>query len=622
MKTLLITLSSLLFALSTAAAEKRVALVIGCETYGSANTLKNPKNDAALLSARLKQLQFDSVLSFTDVTAKTFNRKLEEFKTAAFQADVAVFYFAGHGMEVEDINYLLPTDAVLEEAADLKQEAISLPSILTLLTEAQVKAKVVILDCCRDNPFANAQQERAWLRTRAFRSTGSEQAGLAEVKTELNLGTVVMFAAAPGKRAKDGPAGGNSPFATALAATLGLSGKDGSTPENVFETMMSVADAVTQTTGGVQEPWLKFDGQPQLLRRLAFAPVSLVRHEGSAPVMPFIPPPPPPPVMDDYQLLAGTTAGERKLIEVSPGVTVPFRWCPPGRFTMGSPASEHAVLKAAGKEESFYSDEVEHTVTLTKGFWLAETEVTQGQWQAVMGTTLLQQANRALADDTEFTINGKKQPYRAFSGMQKGEGAKLIGVESEKVAMYFVNWEEADEFCTKASRHAGQRGWVIALPTEAQWEYACRSGTSGMTYTGDFTIKGENHAPGLDAIAWYGGNSSVGYSGTGWNTDAWKEKQYPGGMAGPRRVGGRQANEWGLYDMLGNVWEWCADYYGPYAPGSATDPQGATTGANRVIRGGSWSGVAARCRAARRVNDEPGYRNYYLGFRPALVPSR
>jgi uncharacterized caspase-like protein len=152
MKHLILTLVLALCSQLTAA-EKRVALVIGCETYGAANTLKNPKNDAALLEARLKQLQFDSVLSFTDVTAKIFNRKLEEFKTAAYQADVAVFYFAGHGMEVEDIHYLLPTSAVLEEAADLKQEAVSLPAILALLTEAQVKAKVVILDSAGITPL-------------------------------------------------------------------------------------------------------------------------------------------------------------------------------------------------------------------------------------------------------------------------------------------------------------------------------------------------------------------------------------------------------------------------------------------------------------------------------------
>ncbi len=604
-------------------AEKRVALVIGCENYGSANALKNPKNDAGLLSAKLQQLKFNTVLSFTDVNAKTFNRKLEDFKAAAFQADVAVFYFAGHGMEVEDVNYMLPTDAVLEEAADLKQEAVSLPDVLKLLTDAQVKAKVVILDCCRNNPFANAQKERTWMRSRAFRSAGGDDGGLADVKTDLLQGTVIMFAAEPGKKAKDGPEGGNSPFAKALEASMGLPKKDGSGPLDVYHTMTSVANAVRAATGGVQKPWLKFDGQPQLMEELAFATVSLGRTEPLVPpVVPIIPhvdhvvPP-----ADDYALFAGRSAGERKLIEVASGVTIPFRWCPEGSFTMGSPESEHAKLKAAGKAEDFYSDEVQHKVTLTRGFWLAETEVTQGQWQAVMGTTLLQQANKALADDTLYKVLGNKT-LRAYSNKQKGEGASMIGVESDKIAMYFVNWEEADDFCTKASRHAGQRGWSMALPTEAQWEYACRSGTSGMTYAGDFSIKGENNAPGLDAIAWHGGNSSEGYTGTGWPTASWKEKQYPGGTAGIRRVGTKQANEWGLCDMIGNVWEWCADYYGPYSTGSTLDPTGAPTGVYRVHRGGSWDRDAAGCRAAIRSYNEPGLRDSVLGFRPALVPSR
>jgi len=198
----------------------------------------------------------------------------------------------------------------------------------------------------------------------------------------------------------------------------------------------------------------------------------------------------------------------------------------------------------------------------------------------------------------------------------------LIGVESEKIAMYHVNWEEADEWCEKASRHAGVRGWRMTLPTEAQWEYACRAGTAGMTYAGDFSIKGKSNAPCLDGIAWYGGNSNVGYSGTGWDTASWPEKQYPGGTAGPRRVGTKSANEWGLYDMLGNVWEWCADWAAGYPREAVTDPQGPASGAYRVMRGGSWFHYAARCRAACRFNNDPGYRRHNLGFRPALVPSR
>ena len=283
---------------------------------------------------------------------------------------------------------------------------------------------------------------------------------------------------------------------------------------------------------------------------------------------------------------------------------------------MGSSAKEQETVKATGWDAT---DEPEHTVKLTNGFWLAETECTQGQWQAVMATSLLQQANKALNDDTILDLGGKKQTMRDFLGAKKGEGNKFIGVESESVCMYHISWEEADEFCNKASRYAGMRGCIITLPTEAQWEYACRAGTFGMTYAGDFKIEGANNAPSLDDIAWYGGNSSQSYTGNGWNTEKWKEKQYPGGTAGPRRVGTKKANAWGLKDMLGNVSEWCADYYRSN-PTVATDPTGPASGIHRVLRGSAWLDRSVNCRAANRVSDAPGSRHYTIGFRPALVP--
>ncbi len=386
----------------------------------------------------------------------------------------------------------------------------------------------------------------------------------------------------------------------------------------MFDAFFAVSDRVQSVTQKQQIPWLKFDGSGALFRQNAL----VAGGGGAAPLMAVTPPAPVPPPPDDYAILAGKTAGERRLVEVAPGVTVAFRWCPPGSFTMGSPPSEKAVLKAAGVSESVYSDEIPHRVTLTRGFWLAETEVTQGQWRAVRGTTLLQQARSALQDDTLYDLGGKKQTLRDFFGTTKdADPATLIGAESESVAMYWVSHGDSEDWCGQASRHAGQRGWRVALPTEAQWEYACRAGTTGMTLAGDFQIKGKANAPGLDGIAWYAGNSSQGYSGTGWSTDAWPEKQYPGGTAGPRRVGGKEPNAWGLQDMIGNVWEWTADRYGDYPSGSTTDPTGSSQGVYRVYRGGSWNIHAAYCRAAYRIRPEPGIRFNYLGFRPALVPS-
>jgi formylglycine-generating enzyme required for sulfatase activity len=220
-------------------------------------------------------------------------------------------------------------------------------------------------------------------------------------------------------------------------------------------------------------------------------------------------------------------------------------WCPPGQFMMGSPSSE----------PDRDSDEDQHEVVLTRGFFLSETECTQGQWEAVMG------GNPSCYKGTERPV--------------------------EK-----VSWEKAVEYCRKlTAKHRAEGilpfGWEWRLPTEAEWEYAARAGTTGPRY-------GE-----LDAIAWYHGNSD-------YKTD---------------EVKGKKANEWGLYDMIGNVWEWCSDWYGEYPTGSVTDPKGPSSGSDRVSRGGSWLLDAEFARSA--------YRRRYvcfpissLGFRPALSSVR
>jgi len=216
-------------------------------------------------------------------------------------------------------------------------------------------------------------------------------------------------------------------------------------------------------------------------------------------------------------------------------------YCPAGSFTMGSPASE----------EGRNADEKQMPVTLTKAFWLAQTEFTQAQWRAVIGT-----------NPSEF--NGDNLP-----------------VES-------VIWEDVQD-CLKVmnSRVPLPSGWKWVLPTEAQWEYACRAGTTGA-YAGE-----------LDQMAWYSANSAIK----------------------THLVGTKKANAWGLYDMHGNVWEWCHDLWDGSTPLSGgTDPLG-TAGSAHVLRGGSWFNLGPPCRSASRRRPGPGTRRDYLGFRPAAVPS-
>ena len=236
---------------------------------------------------------------------------------------------------------------------------------------------------------------------------------------------------------------------------------------------------------------------------------------------------------------AGPTAGESRAFD-----SIEFVWVPAGEFRMGS-TSRHAE-----------SDERPVTrVRITRGFWLGKYEVTQRQWQAVMGK-----------NPSSFQNCGGDCP-----------------VEN-------VSWNDVQGFLRNLNGRSG--GQDYRLPTEAEWEYAARAGTATDTYAGDITEQRGNDRV-LNRIAWY--------------------RETSGGRTHP--VGRKAPNGWGLHDMLGSVWEWVGDRYGDYPGGSATDPTGPRSGSNRVFRGGSWSDNARYCRSAYRYRNSPGYRRPYLGFR-------
>ena len=228
-------------------------------------------------------------------------------------------------------------------------------------------------------------------------------------------------------------------------------------------------------------------------------------------------------------------------MEATNSIGMKLRLIPAGEFMMGSP--ETASLRR--------DNETQHRVSITKPFYLGVTEVTQEQYQKVMGTN-------------PSNFKGPQNPVET------------------------VRWADAVEFCRKLSAMPAEKtaGHVYRLPTEAEWEYACRSGTTTAYSFGDDASR-------LGDYGWFEGNMDL--------------KTHP--------VGEKKPNAWGLYDMHGSVYEWCQNWYGAYPSGSATDPTGATSGSIRVIRGGSWGNDARFCRSASRGRSTPGSRRHYLGFR-------
>ena len=262
------------------------------------------------------------------------------------------------------------------------------------------------------------------------------------------------------------------------------------------------------------------------------------------------------------------------------GVPLRMRWIAPGTFWMGSPE---------GEPGSYGDERPRHQVRLTEGFWLAETPCTQALWEAITGQ-----------NPSRF-----KSPERPVER---------------------VSWDDIQE--TLKSLNAEIPELELRLPTEAQWEYACRAGTETAIYTGPLEILGPFNAPALDAIAWYRGNSGHEFDlEEGEDSSDWDENQYNHNTfadtrlvkAGTRLVKQKAPNPWGLYDMLGNVWEWCQDYwsdnYDVSSDDPIEDPQGPIEGVNRVLRGGSWYNSAQYVRAAYRGRYDPAFRYSYCGFR-------
>lgn len=233
--------------------------------------------------------------------------------------------------------------------------------------------------------------------------------------------------------------------------------------------------------------------------------------------------------------------------ETVSGVKLEMVYVKGGTFSMGATAEQG---------DDFWDDEKPvHQVTLSD-YYIGKFEVTQGLWEAVMGS------------NPSYFQNGDDYPVEC------------------------VSWNDIQTFLTKLNELTGKK---YALPTEAQWEYAARGGakSAGYKYSGSNTI---------DNVAWYWDNSAVNDT----------HCTHP--------VGTKQPNELGIYDMSGNVWEWCSDWYDDYNSDAQTNPTGPVTGSSRVLRGGGWYSSAWGCRVSFRDYYAPGYRYGNFGFRVVLLP--
>ena len=565
----------------------RYALVIGNAAYADSRLL-NPVNDAEAVAEALRGTGFDVTLQ-TDCTHEQMEDSVLAFGERIRGGGAALFYFAGHGMQVEGRNYLVPVDARIEAENEAKFRCLDAGLVLAKMESAGAAVNLIILDACRNDPFA-----------RRFRSAAQ---GLASM--DAARGTLIAYATAPGQVALDTGSGEHSVYTGSLLRYLG---EPGLRVEDVFK---RVRGEVMAATGDKQVPW----ENTSLVSDFYFARAYAVGPGTGETRPPEVVTPPPPPVsmtghlqvnvnvadaavsvngemrgtagpgaplnvqdlpvgsvtvvveapdhervertiqvtrnewtQEVFELVAlGPKPGDVQTVDLGGGVTLELVWCPPGTFMMGSPESE----------ETRYDNETQHQVTLTQGFWMGKYEVTQAQWERVLGS-----------NPSEF------------------KGDPRLPVEQ-------VSWEGCQAFIDKLNSRVNGGGF--RLPTEAQWEYACRAGSRTAYCFGD-------SVSGLADYAWYDENSG--------------SKTHP--------VGQKRPNGWGLHDMHGNVWEWCLDWYDAdfYSKSPERDPENTTKSVLRALQGGSWYNNPRHCRSAYRGWGDPSDRLDGLGFRVVCVPAR
>lgn len=435
-------MASLLSLRSDAAQEVRVALVIANSDYANAPDLTNPVRDAAAVAEALGRAGFTMIeRPAPNLSHAAMLAAINGFAAKARNADVAVVYYAGHGVEIEGRNYLVPVDARFDKAEDVDDfTAVPLDLVLKSVDRAR-RLKLVILDACRNNPFASK-----WAlapgggKTRSFGGRG-----LAPVPVEGD--TLVAFAAEAGTEASDGPDEGNSPFVRALTRNLPAPGVD------VRIMFGKVRDEVVSETGGKQRPFLygSMGGQ-----EFFFVPKGAKVATGPDPAK-------------------GKKPGEsfRDCPDCPEMVIVPA-----GSFTMGSPPDEPGRDKDEGPQRK---------VTIAQAFAVGRFEVTRGQYAAFVQATGRETGSScAVFSGSEYKFEGNRN-WRS-PGFEQTDAHPLV----------CVSWEEAQAYVQWLSQQTGRR---YRLLSEAEWEYAAREGTTSAFIWGTDPNAGCRDANGADRTA-------------------------------------------------------------------------------------------------------------------------
>jgi formylglycine-generating enzyme required for sulfatase activity len=542
---------------NTAVSEKRIALVIGNSTYTN-SPLKNPVNDAKDMANKLRKLGFE-VIERKNLQTKQIGGTLREFRSKLVPGSVALVFYAGHGLQIKGDNYLPAVDAEINSEEDVPNQSLAVKQIMDVLDEAKTRLNLVFLDACRNNPYA-----------RSFRSADQ---GLARITAP--SGTLISYATRPGSVAADGN-GRNGLYTSKLLAHMDSN-------QQIEQSLKLVVTEVKTASQGKQEPWMEGSiegdfcfagcqvgslepvGSPNHVHVKNDEEIEQETWESARDSNDID-------AIDEYlkqypkgKYVALANISYKKLKKDAPETAVQahntgqvFKDCPD--------CPEMVIIPAGSFQMGSYKNDREkplHRVTFGKAFAIGKVEVTQGQWKSIMG-----------GNPSHFRNCGDNCPIE------------------------HVSWNDAQDFIQRLNSKTGKQ---YRLPSEAEWEYACRAGEQQE-------FCGSNN---IDSVAWYG---SYGDQGS------------LGGNSGQTThpVATKQANAWGLYDMTGNVWEWVEDSWHDNYNDAPTDGSAwAGDGKSRMYRGGSWLGGMWLARASNRFGDIPEFNdpNFNTGFRLAMTLS-